>query len=204
MTVYISRDVSDAELTHYGVMGMKWGVRHDKENSKDYKKSVKNVSKEVRKRYRDLERLHGSNIAGAFGRSMLNEAANSRKPYFIEGVDKGLRSVNRRANVRASIGTSAAGGGIGLLVAAKVLGASAATAAAGLPLTAAGVGTIALGSAITRDVFGKMATRAKTNRYRKQATKKLKAKFINEGSSIDNMSYNKIGVLSGRERYKRV
>ena len=29
MTVYISRDVSDTELAHYGVMGMKWGVRKD-------------------------------------------------------------------------------------------------------------------------------------------------------------------------------
>ena len=50
MTVYISKDDGDA-LVHYGVLGMKWGVRKDRRSDKPSRKQRK-AEKQFKKNFR--------------------------------------------------------------------------------------------------------------------------------------------------------
>lgn len=76
MTVYISRDDS-AALAHHGIMGMKWGVRHEKERANKPKK-IKTTAAPSVKTKRVGRIRNGGRISEVGGRQYKQSFATSR------------------------------------------------------------------------------------------------------------------------------
>ena len=97
MTAYISRDDS-AALAHYGVMGMKWGVRKNEERKKSNARSSKSIVKSIHKVQKSVgkksEFLNTARFANKTQRIAGEYEARARQyaKYSDKHLKKGLSS----------------------------------------------------------------------------------------------------------------
>lgn len=72
-------------LEHFGVQGMRWGVRNDKDSSSKVSKGTERLVKKDAKRYADAKMFYGE---GAGTRRKLLKAELDKKKKTIPGYEK--------------------------------------------------------------------------------------------------------------------
>lgn len=144
-------------LEHYGVLGMKWGVRKQdsaariaRAEAKSKKKKERNAVNYIAKDYLKVKRVFGRDAAGQYGKTLLDQAHNSGNSKNMEIVNKGLRKAGRKEDRRGITGAALLSTGISLT--RGLIGASA------HPLVSIGVGvlTSTLGVALLGDIPGRL------------------------------------------------
>ena len=78
------RVIINEELAHFGVQGMRWGVRKDRDSKEVSRSTVRMVDKDV-KRYADAKMFYGK---GAGTRRKLLKAELDKKKKDIPGYEK--------------------------------------------------------------------------------------------------------------------
>ena len=78
------RVIINEELAHFGVQGMRWGVRKDRDSKEVSRSTVRMVDKDV-KRYSDAKMFYGE---GAGTRRKLLKAELDKKKKDIPGYEK--------------------------------------------------------------------------------------------------------------------
>lgn len=81
---YLFEEESGGELAHFGVIGMKWGVRNDRSSSSASRNTVRLVNKDA-KRYADAKMFYGK---GAGTRRKLLKAELEKKMKTIPNYEK--------------------------------------------------------------------------------------------------------------------
>lgn len=145
------------ELLHYGVPGMRWGVRNERQRDPRYHR-VKRVnrtgnvngkqytqSRATARANRKAQKSLMRSVVNPSRKNILNEQYWNRKSKYENYRDKG-RTSKTKAVTRTGIGVGAAGAAVTGLGIAAALGAS----TMALPITAIGAGTIATGRAIAK------------------------------------------------------
>lgn len=100
---YVRRPVQDTELYHYGVKGMKWGVRKSAYNSLN-----RQQRKEVRKKYYNTPEgkikkatTIGTFLVGPLGGVIAGSITSKRIGDISKSsIDKGKREVEKHKNVK--------------------------------------------------------------------------------------------------------
>ena len=94
------------ELYHYGILGMKWGVRHDKKSSskpRKRKRKVNNYSDDV-KEYRQIKKKKVSQMSNAELKK-LNERRNLETNYHNLNKSKIAKGIAYVGAAATAIGT---------------------------------------------------------------------------------------------------
>ena len=127
------------ELMHYGVLGMKWGVRRNARVLSNHRRNegIKDVKKAYKsgKISRSEKRRGIKQVKKSIAKQTLSEVPHST-------LKKGLTTLNKAFAV-ANVSGVAAGTAIGVAPALAMGGVAATAAVAALPLSAVGAFTIA-------------------------------------------------------------
>lgn len=154
---YYGIDYTEDDLKHYGVLGMKWGVRKDRRAAiKTAKKNRRSRDEAIRNRYIKAERSiekpykRGQLLSDKDNKRLIavdnkaqNDWANSKKQYKSDVKSANTAYRNSMTNIKRGYGNRSYGKvaakGVGRAIGAKV-GAFAGFTAVGLAMTFGKVG----------------------------------------------------------------
>lgn len=185
--LFTMEDGSQA-LMHYGKLGMKWGVRNAETlrkyaGGKEERRQQKQEAKAIAGEYQRIRRVYGGDRAGTYAINALGSHSNS------SAVDKGLKIAGRREKVRKGVGLGLMSGGMAATMASPIT-------------AAAGVGLIALGSAVYRDTIRTAAERHKDNKRVREIA--VKSTGPNERYSVKQHFLTKPGTYYVDEKGKKI
>ena len=92
------------ELMHYGVLGMKWGVRHDRKKSVGSKNTAKSKSKTVDDQMSELDKRQFSKKSGYRAKSPYFSEVEGAKKIFGIDDDGGKGGVFEQGQTAGSMG----------------------------------------------------------------------------------------------------